>query len=122
MNHRRIAAAAGMARVVSIPLGAFVHHGPLGSLYAANAAAFRPDPEIVRRLPLGFAVQLVGFVIAASMYARQYSGGRGILEGHLRRDHRCGVQTAGSVMTTSTSTRCVRTTTMRSRMPVTVAP
>ena len=53
----------------------------LGGIYAANAAAFRPDPEIVRRLPIGYAVQLVGFFCAASMYARLYSGGRGMVEG-----------------------------------------
>jgi hypothetical protein len=81
MNHVRIAAAAGTAWLVSIPFGAFVHHGILGSVYAANAAAFRPDPEIVRRLPIGYAVELVGFFIAASMYARLYAGGRGIIEG-----------------------------------------
>jgi hypothetical protein len=81
MNQRRIAAAAGTAWLVSIPFNAFIHHGVLGSIYAANAAAFRPDPEIVRRLPIGYAVELVGFVIVASMYARRYAGGRGIIEG-----------------------------------------
>jgi hypothetical protein len=81
MNYRRIAAAAGTAWLVSIPFGAFLHHGVLGRLYAANAAAFRPDPEIVRRLPIGFAVQLVGFFIAASLYARLHTSGRGIVEG-----------------------------------------
>ena len=53
MNYRRIAAAAGTAWFVSIPFGAFIHHGMLGGIYAANAAAFRPDPEIIRRLPIG---------------------------------------------------------------------
>jgi hypothetical protein len=81
MNHRRIAAAAGTAWLVSIPFGAFIHHGILGTIYAANAAAFRPDPEIVRRLPIGYAAQLIGFCIAAWMYARLHWGGRGILEG-----------------------------------------
>jgi hypothetical protein len=81
VSHRRIAAAAGTAWFVSIPFGAFIHHGMLGSIYAANAAAFRPDPEIVRRLPIGYAVQLVGFFIAASMYARLNANGRGIIEG-----------------------------------------
>jgi hypothetical protein len=70
MNHRRIAAAAGTAWFVSIPFGAFIQHGMLGRIYAANAAAFRPDPEIIRRLPIGYAVELVGFFIAAAMYAR----------------------------------------------------
>jgi hypothetical protein len=81
MKHGRIAAAAGAAWFASIPFGAFIHHAILGSLYAANAGAFRPDPEIVRRLPIGYAVQLVGFVGAAAVYARLYSGGRGIIEG-----------------------------------------
>jgi hypothetical protein len=81
MTHRWIAAAAGTAWLVSIPFGAFIHHGMLGRVYAANAATFRPDPEIIRRLPIGYAAQLIGFSIAAWMYARLYSGGRGILEG-----------------------------------------
>jgi hypothetical protein len=81
MNYRRIAAAASTAWVVSIPFGAFIQHGMLGHIYAANAAAFRPDAEIIRRLPIGYAVQLVGFFIAAVMYARLYAGGRGIIEG-----------------------------------------
>jgi hypothetical protein len=81
MNYRRIAAAAGAAWFVSIPFGAFIHHGMLGRLYAANAAAFRPGPEIIRRLPIGYAAQLIGFCIAAWMYARLHSGKRGILEG-----------------------------------------
>jgi hypothetical protein len=81
MNQRRIAAAAGTAWFVSIPFGAFIHHGVLGGIYAANATAFRPGPEIIRRLPIGYAAQLVGFFIAASMYARLYAGGRGLIEG-----------------------------------------
>jgi hypothetical protein len=81
MKRRRIAAAAGTAWFVSIPFGAFIHHGVFGSIYAANAAAFRPDPEIIRRLPIGYAAQLIGFCIAAWMYSRLHSGGRGILEG-----------------------------------------
>jgi hypothetical protein len=81
MNYRRITAAAVTAWVVSIPVGAFIHHGILGRLYAANAAAFRSDPEILRRLPIAFAAELVGFIIAASIYARLYAGGRGVIEG-----------------------------------------
>jgi hypothetical protein len=81
MTRRWIAAAAGTAWLVSIPFGAFIHHGVLGPVYAANAAAFRPDPEIVRRLPIGYAAQLIGFWIAAWMYGRLYAGRRGIIEG-----------------------------------------
>jgi hypothetical protein len=36
MNRRRIAAAAVTAWVVSIPFGAFMHHGVLGSVYAGD--------------------------------------------------------------------------------------
>jgi hypothetical protein len=81
MTHRRTAAAAATAWLVSIPLGAFVHHGIFGVVYAANAAAFRPDPEIIRRLPIGYAAQLIGFWIAAWMYGRLYTGRRGIIDG-----------------------------------------
>jgi len=81
VNYTRIAAAALIAWLVSIPLGAFIHHGILGSLYSANAAAFRPDPEVVRRLPIGYAVQLVGFFIASTMYAQKFAAEGGIIEG-----------------------------------------
>ena len=81
MNYTRIAAAALIAWLVSIPLGAFMTHGILGSLYSANAAVFRPDPEVVRRLPIGYTVQLVGFFIASAMYAQKFAAKGGIVEG-----------------------------------------
>ncbi len=40
MNYRRIAAAAVTAWLVSIPLGAFIHHGVLGNVDAADAASY----------------------------------------------------------------------------------
>jgi hypothetical protein len=61
MKARRIAAAAITAWLLSIPLGTFLDHGIFGSVYAANAVAFRTDPETIRRLPIAYAVQLVGF-------------------------------------------------------------
>jgi hypothetical protein len=54
LNHRRIAAAAVTAWLVSIPLGAFIHHGVLGSVYAGDPSAFSFDVDIVRRLPVGY--------------------------------------------------------------------
>jgi hypothetical protein len=81
MSHRRLAAAAVTAWLVSIPLGAFIHHGILGSVYAADSAAFRPDGEIVRRLPVGYVIQLIGFFGAATMYAQLDSPRRGVLQG-----------------------------------------
>jgi hypothetical protein len=81
MNHRRIAAAAVTAWFVSIPLGAFIHHGVLGSVYAGDPSAFRPDVDIVRRLPVGYVFQLIGFLCATLMYAQLDSPRRGILQG-----------------------------------------
>lgn len=80
VNYRRIAAAAVMAWLVSIPLGAFIHHGILGSVYAADSTAFRPDVAIIRRLPIGYVAQMIGFLAAASMYAQVDSPRRGILQ------------------------------------------
>jgi hypothetical protein len=80
MNHRRIAAA-GSAWLVSIPFGAFIHHAILGGIYAASAAAFRPDPEIVRRLPIGYA-RATGRIPLRCLDVRPaVLGGRGIVEG-----------------------------------------
>lgn len=81
MNGRRIPAAAIPAWFVSIPLGALIHHGVLGAVYAADAAAFRTDAETVRRLPIGYGVQLIGFFVAASMYARRPSRQGGTVHG-----------------------------------------
>lgn len=66
----RIVAAAVTAWLVSIPVGAFMHHQVFGAVYAASAAAYRPDPEIVRRLPIGYVSELIGFLVAATMFAR----------------------------------------------------
>jgi hypothetical protein len=71
MNYRRIAAAAATAWLVSIPVGAVIHHGVLGGVYAANAAAFRPDTDVVHKLPIGYAAGLIGFWVVAYLYAER---------------------------------------------------
>ena len=81
MSYRRIAAAAVTVWIVSIPFAALIHHGVLGGVYAANAAAFRPDADIVRRLPIGYAVQLLGFFGAAFLYAETSPRPSGIVRG-----------------------------------------
>jgi hypothetical protein len=81
VSHYRIVAAAVTAWLASIPLGAFIHHGIFGAVYAANAAAYRPDPEIIRRLPVGSAGALVGFLVVAYIYAQLHSERRGVVEG-----------------------------------------
>ena len=83
MTIGRIAAAALVAWLVSIPLGAAIHHGLLGNVYAADTGAFRPDSEIVRRLPIGFAASLIGFVSAAALFARGRAPSGGLAAGLL---------------------------------------
>jgi len=87
MNYWRIAAATLAVWLLSIPFGALMHHGVLGAIYAANAAALRPDADIIRRLPIGYGVQLLGFLAATFIYAetspRRSSVPRGIRFGAL---------------------------------------
>ena len=81
MNYSRIAMAGLVAWVVSLPIGFFVNEVLLSGLYAANAAAFRPDAEMMANLPYGFGMTLVGMQVFAYMFARGYEGGSGITEG-----------------------------------------
>jgi hypothetical protein len=81
VNYRRIAAAAATAWLVSIPVGAVIHHGVLGGVYAANAAPFRPDADVVHKLPIGYAFQLLGFSAVSFMYAETSPRSSNILRG-----------------------------------------
>ena len=81
MNPRRIAAAAMIAWLVSVPLGAFIHHGLLGSIYARDSAAFRPHVDILRKLPFGYVFQLIGFFATTLMYAQLDSRRQGAVQG-----------------------------------------
>ena len=81
MNLQRVAAAALVAWIVSIGIGFLVNEVLLIELIRANAAAMRPDAELMAKLPLGFGVLLVGFFAFAYAYARGYEGGNGIMEG-----------------------------------------
>ncbi len=81
MNFSRIALAAIVAWVVSIPVGYVVNEIILKDLFQANAAAFRPDDVLMSMLPIGFAFMLVGFFVFAYAYAKGYEGGSGVMEG-----------------------------------------
>ena len=81
MNPRRIAAAAVTAWLVPIPLGAFIHHGIFGSVYAGDRSAFRPDADIIRRLSVAYVFQLIGFLDVTLIYAELNSPRRGVLQG-----------------------------------------
>jgi hypothetical protein len=81
MNYARIVTAAVVAWVVSIGIGFLVNEVLLRDLMLANAAAMRPQAEIMAKLPLGFAFLLVGFLAFAYAYAKGYEGGHGPMEG-----------------------------------------
>ena len=81
MNFGRIAAAAVVAWIVSLPLGFVVNDVLLADITAANAAAMRPEAQVMANLPLGFAFLLLGFFAFAYAYAKGYEGGNGVVEG-----------------------------------------
>src|SRR5262245_51781241 len=81
MNYARIVTAAVVAWVVSIGIGFLVNEVLLRDLMLANAAAMRPQEEMVAKLPLGYAFLLVGFLAFAYAYAKGYEGGHGPMEG-----------------------------------------
>jgi hypothetical protein len=81
MNYARIVTAAVVAWVVSIGIGFLVNEVLLRDLMLANAAAMRPQDEMIAKLPLGFAFLLIGFLAFAYAYAKGYEGGHGPMEG-----------------------------------------
>ncbi|MBI3047916.1 MAG: hypothetical protein HYY76_06350 [Acidobacteria bacterium] len=81
MNFARLAAAAVVAWIVSIGIGFLVNGVILRDLALANAAALRPDAEVLANLPIGFAFLLLGFFAFAYAYAKGYEGGNGVMEG-----------------------------------------
>src|SRR5687768_5179367 len=81
MNFGRIAAAALVAWIVSLGLGFLINDILLAPIAAANAAAMRPESEIMGNLPIGFVFLLLGFFAFAYAYAKGYEGGNGVIEG-----------------------------------------
>ena len=81
MNLSRVALAGFVAWVAFCVIG-FIANGVLmRELYETHAAYMRADAEASARLPLAFAVSLVGFFAFAYAYAKGYEGGRGPQEG-----------------------------------------
>src|SRR5262245_25694560 len=81
MNLARVAVAAVVAFVVSIPVGFLVNNVLFAGITRANQAAIRSGAGIMANLPLGFVFLLFGFFAFAYMYAKGYEGGNGIAEG-----------------------------------------
>lgn len=81
MNFARVAMAAVVAWVVSIPVGYVVNQILLKSVFVANAAALRPERDIQANLPIAFGFMLVGFFVFAYAYAKGYEGSSDVAEG-----------------------------------------
>ena len=81
MNFARIAAAAVVAWIVSLPVGYLVNDVLLVGVNAANAGVLRPEADMMAKLPLGFGGLLIAFFAFAYMYAKGYEGGSGVVEG-----------------------------------------
>jgi hypothetical protein len=81
MNFARVAAAAVVAWIVSIPVGYVANEIVLRGLFDANAAAFRPPQQLQANLPIGFGMMLVGFLAFSYAYAKGYEGTNGTMEG-----------------------------------------
>jgi hypothetical protein len=81
MNLSRVALAGFAAWVAFCVIGFIAHAVLMNDLYLAHSAIMRPEPDANARLPLAFAVSLVGFFAFAYAYAKGYEGGRGIQEG-----------------------------------------
>jgi len=81
MNFARVAAAAVVAWIVSVGIGLIVNMYILADLARANAAAMRPEAELMGNLPIGFGFLLLGFFAFAYAYAKGYEGGDGVMEG-----------------------------------------
>lgn len=81
MNVKRLAMGALAAWVVSIGVGFVVNNILLTGLYDANAAAYRPEAELMANLPAGFGFSLLGMFVLGYMYVKGYEGGSGVSEG-----------------------------------------
>jgi hypothetical protein len=81
MNFPRVAVAAVAAWIVSLPMGYLVNDVVLKGVFLANAAALRPEAEVMAGLPIGYGFMLLGFFVFAYTYAKGYEGGSGPLEG-----------------------------------------
>lgn len=81
MNLPRVALAGLLAWLAFCVIGYLANAVLMRELYEAHAAYMRPEAESNARLPLAFAVSLVGFLAFAYAYAKGYEGGKGPQEG-----------------------------------------
>jgi hypothetical protein len=81
MNLSRVALAGFAAWVAFCIVGYLAHAVLMNDLYLAHSAIMRAEADSAARLPLSFAVALIGFFAFAYAYAKGYEGGKGIQEG-----------------------------------------
>jgi hypothetical protein len=77
MNIKKVVLAAVAAWVVSMALGYVVNIYLLARVTLENAAAMRPEAELMAKLPIGFVGLLFGFLAVAYMYAMAHPRGGG---------------------------------------------
>ena len=81
MDYKRIALAAVVAWVVDSAYGVIVWMKLLGSEFAKYPALFRPEADMNAHMPLAFAGSLLAMFVLATIYAKGYEGGKGVVEG-----------------------------------------
>ena len=81
MDYKRIALAAVVAWVVDSAYGVIVWMKLLGGEFAKYPALFRPEADMNAHLPLAFAGSLLAMFVLATIYAKGYEGGKGVVEG-----------------------------------------
>ena len=81
MDYKRIALAAVVAWVVDSAYGVIVWMKLLGGEFAKYPALFRPEADMNAHLPLAFAGSLLAMFVLATVYAKGYEGGKGVVEG-----------------------------------------
>ena len=81
MDYKRIALAAVVAWVVDSAYGVIVWMKLLGGEFAKYPALFRPEADMNAHMPLAFAGSLLAMFVLATIYAKGYEGGKGVVEG-----------------------------------------
>ena len=81
MDYKRIALAAVVAWVVDSAYGVIVWMKLLGGEFAKYPALFRPEADMNAHMPLAFAGSLLAMFALATIYAKGYEGGKGVVEG-----------------------------------------
>lgn len=81
MNYGRLAVAVAAATVVEVAYGLLIYGQLLGSLFVRYPAVFRAPDAQAGYAPGMFAGIVLGMLAVTWIYAKAYSGGRGVGDG-----------------------------------------